>query len=204
MATSPNRFRNITPRIRVVAVDDGTLPHSTEKTYQRVLLLAVLFENLRILKIRTGSITLDGTDANDAVLHLLKSIRSNFDAVMLSSISLGGFNLVNMPKLAHDVGKPVIAIAREKPDNNAVRRALLDHFTDWRERWATVVAAGPVYSCKPMLGEPKLYYEVKGASPAFARHLIKATSAISRLPEPIRVARILARGLSAQIETMMA
>jgi hypothetical protein len=191
-------------RIRVVAVDDGTLPHLTKKTYQHALLLAVLFENLRILNIRTGSIRVDGRDANDAVMRLLKTTPCDFDVVMLSSISLGGFNLVNLPKLAHDLRKPVITITRDKPDNDAVRRALLDHFTDWRERWAAVVAAGPVYSCKPMRGEPKLYYEVKGASPTFARRLIKANAAISRVPEPLRVARILARGLSAQIETTMA
>lgn len=180
-------------RIRVVGVDDGAF--TTNKSKQRALLLAVLFQNRRILAIEIGSIKVDGTDANDVLAFLLKSIR--FDVVMLSSISLGGFNLVNIRELAYDTRKPVIAVTGERPDNNAVRKALLDHFDDWRERWKTVVAAGPVYSCKPLMDEPKLYFEVKGASSAFAREVIKATAAISRLPEPMRAARILARGLSA-------
>jgi len=191
-------------RIRVVALDDGALPHKPKQNHRHALLVAVLFGNLRILDVRTGSLSIDGTDANEAVARLVKSIRSDFDAVMLPSISLGGFNLVNLPVIAHDLHKPVIAVTRERPDNNAVRRALRDHFTDWRERWKTVVAAGPNYSYKPMSGEPSLYYEVKGASPSFARRLIKASAAISRLPEPMRVARILARGLSVQATTTVA
>lgn len=180
-------------RIRVVGVDDGAF--TTNKSKQRALLLAVLFQNCHILAIEIGTIKVDGTDANNVLAFLLKSIR--FDVVMLSSISLGGFNLVNIRELAHDTRKPVIAVTGERPDNKAVRKALLDHFDDWRERWKTVVAAGRVYSCKPLRDEPKLYFEVKGASTAFAREVIKATAAISRLPEPIRAARILARGLSA-------
>jgi endonuclease V-like protein UPF0215 family len=190
----PNHFRSIMSKMQVVAVDDGTLP--INKRDQRALLLVVLLRNLRILDIRIGSIEIDGTDANDVLASLLRSIRSNFHVIILSSISLGGFNLVDMPKLAHDLRKPVIVVTREKPDNNAVRKALRDHFPDWRERWRAVVAAGRLYSCKPMMDEPRVYFEVEGASVSFARAIIKATAAISRLPEPIRVARILARGLS--------
>jgi endonuclease V-like protein UPF0215 family len=55
--------------------------------------------------------------------------------------------------------------------------------------------AGPLYSCKPVPDEPKLYFEVKGESPAFARRMITSSSFVSRLPEPVRVAGVLAKGL---------
>ena len=161
-------------------------------------LLAVLFEDSQISSVKMGRIEVDGRDANRVVRSLLRSMR--FDAVMLSGISFGGFNLINIDKLAHDTRKPVIALTGDKPDNKAVRTALRDHFDDWRERWQMVLAAGRVYSCKPLKDEPKLYFEVKGASPAFAREVVRATAVISRLPEPIRVASILARGLSSLIE----
>lgn len=179
--------------IRIVGVDDGAF-QADRKHSQRALILAVLFQGLRILAVRIGSIDVDGSDANSALVCLLRSMR--FDAIMLSGISFGGFNLVNIERLAHDLHNPVIAVTGERPDNASVRRALRGHFADWRERWQIVVTAGPVYSCKPLKDEPRLYFEVKGASYAFARELIKATAIISRLPEPIRVAGILARGLS--------
>jgi endonuclease V-like protein UPF0215 family len=116
---------------------------------------------------------------------------------MLSGISFGGFNLVDMKRLARSSGRPIIAVIREKPSNKAVYDALRKHFTDWRQRWRIVQNAGPLYSCKPLAREPRLYFEVRGLSPALARRVIVPSCLISRLPEPVRVAGILAKGLGA-------
>jgi endonuclease V-like protein UPF0215 family len=115
---------------------------------------------------------------------------------MLSGISFAGFNVIDIAELAQSTRKPVIAITGSRPDNAAVRRALRKHFIDWQERWRMVKNAGRLYAFKPLPQEPSLYFEVKGASPSFAKKAIDSTATISRLPEPIRVAGILARGLS--------
>ena len=179
--------------MRVVGVDDGAFP-SSNREQQHTNLVAVLFQSLQILAARVGRIEVDGRDANRVLEKLLRTIR--FDAVMLSGISFGGFNLVDISNLARATRKPVLAILGEKPDNSAVRNALRAHFSDWEERWRMVRAAGRLYSYKPLPKEPKLYYEVKGAPPYVARSIIASTATISRLPEPVRVASILARGLS--------
>jgi len=114
---------------------------------------------------------------------------------MLSGISFAGFNLVDIKLLARRVGKPVIAVIRERPDNKAVRDALRKHFVDWRQRWRAVKNAGRIHSCRPLADEPRLYFEVRGCSPASARKIILSSSTISRLPEPVRVAGLLAKGL---------
>ena len=141
-----------------------------------------------------SAVQVDGTNANGVLLTLLKKMR--FDAVMLSGISFAGFNVVDIEDLAARSRRPVIAITGEKPDNNAVRNALRDHFKDWKNRWRMIRAAGRTYRFKPRADEPPLYFEVRGASHVFAEDCITATARISRLPEPIRVAGIVARGLS--------
>lgn len=190
---SRSRSKNIRRNLRIVGVDDGAFPAHKNITHHTVL-AAVLFQNSRILAVRVGRIQVDGNDANKVLTSILESLR--FDAVMLSGISFGGFNLVDIAELARSTQKPVIAITGERPDNAAVRRALRKHFRDWEERLRKVRSAGPLYAFKPIPQEPKLYFEVKGASPSFARRAIASTATISRLPEPIRVAGILARGLS--------
>jgi len=127
------------------------------------------------------------------LVSLLKGFA--YDAVMLSGVSFGGFNLVDLRRIAKIVGKPAIAVIGEKPDNGAVREALRKHFGDWRERWRAVRNAGPLHSCRPLKAEPKLYFEVRGCSPAAAERFICSSSLVSRLPEPVRVAGLLARGL---------
>lgn len=185
--------RNTSLKFRIAGVDDGAVP-AFRKAGQETILVAVLFHGLAISGMRVDHIGVDGRDVNSVLARMLKGGR--LDVVMLSGISFGGFNLVDLAKLARDLRKPVVAISRDKPDNAAVRRALQTHFDDWRDRWRMVQNAGPLYAFKPLRGEPKLYFEVKGASPSFAKTAIASTAAISRLPEPIRVAGMVARALS--------
>jgi len=179
--------------MRIVGVDDGTF-HPNKKVRQCTLLVAVLFHNLRISGVRVGRIEVDGRDANKVLTSLLKGLR--YEMVMLSGITFGGFNVVDIGTLSKDLHKPIIAITGELPNNDAVRRALREHFVDWKDRWRMIRSAGKIYSYAPLQKEPRLYFEVKGATAVFAKKAIRSTATISRLPEPIRVAGILARGLS--------
>ncbi|HXZ90676.1 MAG TPA: DUF99 family protein [Candidatus Dormibacteraeota bacterium] len=189
--TFQNRFRSSSRRLhRIVGVDGGAVSGGRQG---RTVLVAALLEGPRIIDVRLGEIEVDGRDAQRVLLSLLSTL--SYDFVMLSGVSFGGFNLVDIKLLARKVGKSVIAVIREKPDNKAVRDALRKHFDDWKQRWRAVKDAGRLYSCKPLVDEPKLYFEVGGGSPALAKKVIIASSTISRLPEPVRVAGILARGL---------
>jgi len=153
---------------------------------------------MRISAIRVGHVRVDGRDSNCRLRSVLRSLQ--FDVIFISGLSLAGFNLVDIAKLARDTHRPVVAVTGDKPNNKAVKTAL-HHFADWRIRLKIVLNAGRLYSCKPLKNEPKLYFEVRGGSPHYARGIIEATSMISRLPEPIRIARIIARGLSRNVDT---
>jgi endonuclease V-like protein UPF0215 family len=192
MSRSPSRSTNRS--LRIVGVDDGAIP-AIRRAKQRALLVAVLLHGSTITAARLGSIEVDGRDVNLVLNSLLKTVR--FDAVMLSGISFGGFNLVDIRELARFTRKPVIVICREKPNNDAVRRALRKHFADWAQRWRIIQNAGKLYAFRPLSKEPQLYFEVKGASPSFAKEAIASAAEISRLPEPIRVAGMVAKGLNA-------
>lgn len=191
-----SHFKNTKRDLRIIGVDDGTFS-GRKGTGRRAVLVALLFENARILAVRIGLIQVDGRDATQVLTSLLREMK--FDVVMLSGISFAGFNLIDISKLARLTRKPVIAIIGEKPDNAAVNRALRKHFSDWRERWRIVQSAGRLYAFRPLASEPELFFEVKGASPAFAKKTIRSAAIISRLPEPVRVAGIVARGLSSLI-----
>jgi hypothetical protein len=155
--------------------------------------VTVLLQGFLISKVRLGRIEVDGTGANSILRDLLRNMA--YDVAMLSGISFGGFNLIDIDQLSRGTGKPVIAVIGERPDNVSVRKALRRHFDDWERRWRIVKNAGPLYSFKPLPNEPKLYYEVKGGSPAYARRVIASSAIISRLPEPVRVAGLVAKNL---------
>ena len=200
MDTYQNRFKKADkPDLNVVGVDDGSFA-ACKTTKGHALLLAVLLRRSKISGVRIGTIKVDGTDARTVLKSLVRTLTS--DLVMLSGISFAGFNVIDISRLAYELKKPIIAISGDRPDNTAIRKALKDHFADWETRWRCVQSAGRLYTCKPLKDEPKLYFEVKGATPDYARRVISSTAVISRLPEPIRVARIMAKGLSTTFMTL--
>ncbi|RLI47070.1 hypothetical protein DRO69_01585 [Candidatus Bathyarchaeota archaeon] len=188
---SPNVWREF----RVVGVEDGSfcresLNYNTDET----LLVCILFRRNWIESFQADTIKVDGLDASNKLITMLH--QWVFDAVMLAGISFAGFNLVDPTLVFEEFHKPVIVISRTKPDNIAVKNALLQHFEDWRIRWSIFEKLGPVYSIVSIPNEPPLYVEVVGTTPNWATKLIRASAICCRVPESIRVARLVARGLT--------
>jgi len=191
-----NASTNVRKALRTVGVDDGGFQSqwSPSRRQGKAILAAVLLNEYWIDDIRVGEITVDGLDATEILANLLN--RWTFDAVFLSGVSFAGFNLVDAHAIYKRFGKPVIVVSGDRPDNVAVKKALQKHFTDWETRWKIVRKLGRIYSAAPVVAEPPLYFEAVGLSARSAKLMIRALAVSSRLPEPIRVARLIARGLT--------
>jgi len=191
-----NASTNVRKALRTVGVDDGGFQSqwSPSRRQGKAILAAVLLNEYWIDDIRVGEITVDGLDATEILAKLLD--RWEFDAVFLSGVSFAGFNLIDARAIYDRFGKPVIVVSGDRPDNMAVKKALQKHFTDWETRWKIVRKLGRIYSAAPVVAEPPLYFEAVGLSARSAKLMIRALAVSSRLPEPIRVARLIARGLT--------
>jgi hypothetical protein len=144
--------------------------------------------------LRVGTVQVDGLDSTDVILHLLKGTQT--DVIFLSGVSFAGFNIVDSRRLHNALHVPIIIVAREKPDNASVRRALKKHFTDWKRRWELVRTLGRIHAFASSQSEQPLHFEAVGIPAAQARKIIQAYCVTSRVPEPIRVAGIMAKGLA--------
>jgi endonuclease V-like protein UPF0215 family len=115
---------------------------------------------------------------------------------LLAGVSFVGFNLLDPTAIHKTFRKPVIVISRTKPDSKAVKRALQRHFEDWRIRWAVFEKLGSIHKIVSLAGEPPIYVETLGARIGWVSKLVQAFSVCSRVSEPVRIARLVARGLS--------
>ena len=187
MNMMPNLFQDLP----VVGVEDGSFQKGlTEKA----ILAAVLFKGTWIKDVRIAKITVDGLDATEIFIKTLKGWK--FEVVMLAGISFAGFNVINPFFVQEKFAKPVIVITRTKPDNRAVKNALQRHFEDWELRWKVFEKTANFSQVSVLAGEPPLHFNVIGASVKWASSIIRALSVCGRVPEPVRVARLIARGLS--------
>jgi len=185
--------------LRVVGVEDGGFSReSSGRVAQKTLFVCVLLHENWIEDFQVEEITVDGLDASEKLISMLRCW--TFHTVMLAGVSFAGFNLVDPTLVFEEFSKPVITVSRTKPDNIAVKNALLRHFEDWRIRWSIFEKLGPIHEVVSIINEAPLYVEVVGGDIEWASGLIRASAACCRIPEPIRVARLIARGLTRKIQ----
>ena len=186
---------NVWREFQVVGVEDGGFSRKLQGCgVQKALFVCVLLRGKWINDFQVDMITVDGLDATDKLTSMLN--QWSFDAVILAGVSFAGFNLVDPTIVFEEFNEPVIVISRTKPNNVTVKNALRQHFEDWRVRWSVFEKLGSVYEVVSMPAESPVYVEVIGAELDWASRLIRATSVCCRVPEPIRVARLVARGLT--------
>ena len=138
-------------------------------------------------------ITVDGLDATRKAERLLKG--SIQVPVLLSGVTFGGFNLIDPWRIQKLCRAPTIVVVGSQPDNRAVKRALSRHFPDWKERWELIRSLGPLHKTRTMQSEGPVFFEQFGCSTREAGLFLKSWAFVSRVPEPLRVAGMVARGL---------
>jgi len=175
----------------VVGVEDGSFQKGVTK---KAILAAVLLKGIEIENAKIARITVDGLDATEKVVKMLGEW--NFGAVMLAGVSFAGFNLIDPTVVYGKFQKPVIVVSRKKPNNKAVKQALQKHFIDWKARWEIFEKLGTAFRVSVRVGELPIYIETVGTDFRTARNLVRALAIGSRVPEPLRAAKIVARGLS--------
>jgi endonuclease V-like protein UPF0215 family len=176
-----------------IGIDDGPFPPKIPNRPSHAPLVAVCLKGPRLYRVQTGWITVDGLDATDRAQALLEKLPKA--PILLSGVTFGGFNLIDPWRVQRRFRTPTVVVVGSRPDNNAVKRALVKHFPDWQERWKVIRSLGPLRSVHTMPDEPPVFYEAIGCSALEARRILANNVWVSRVPEPVRVAGLVARGL---------
>lgn len=183
--------RKVFQNMMIVGVEDGSFQKGVTR---KALLAIVLLRQANIEDVKITEITVDGLDATEKLVKILKELK--FDAILLAGVSYAGFNIIDPMVIYAKFEKPVIIVARTKPNNRAVKRALRRHFEDWKTRWKVFQQLGPVHEIVIKKEEAPIYVETVGAKVKWASNITRSLCFCGRTPEPIRVARLIARGLS--------
>lgn len=177
-----------------VGIEDGPFL-SRRMGGSKAPLLAVKLEGSHLTRVHAGWIDVDGMDATDRVLKLLSGFSFSNCPILMAGVTFGGFNLIDPRRLQRTLRTPTIVVVRSRPDNIAVKRALVRHFPDWRRRWGIIGSLGMLRSVRTVASENPLFFEAFGCSSVDARRILKSWALVSRVPEPLRVAGLVARGL---------
>lgn len=180
--------------LRLFGVEDGSFEAFPRKKGSLCFLCGVEMESSRIVSVKLERIQVDGLDATEKLVGMLVGFQG--DAIILGGITFAGFNVVDPWEVYRETGCPVIVYSGVRPDNEKMYRALRKHFPDWQKRWKIIQSLGPIIATETFPGEPTIYFEAIGCTEGYAENVLRSATLISRIPEPVRVAGIIARGLS--------
>jgi len=179
-------------QIRLLGIDDS--PFTFTEKYTTVI--GVVMRGGEYLEcVLKSQVSIDGNDATYVCKEMVENSRhrKQLRAVMIDGIALGGFNVVDIEELYSSTSLPVITITRDEPDFEKIKVALQKNFEDWKERYS-LMRKGELHKVKTL--HNPIYVKCAGVSIDEAKEIIKLSTIRGAIPEPIRVAHLIASGIT--------
>ncbi len=185
-------IKTVKREIRILAFDDGPFE---SRSKGRTVLVGVIFRGGSFMDgLLKSEIEIDGEDAEDTIINITNKTKhkDQLRVIMLDGITFGGFNTVNIKKISERTRLPVIVYLRQSPDIKLFLEAI-GKLPNAEEKRRAVSDAGSVYDVST--GGKKIYYQCHGISKDTAAEIIKKSSTRGLVPEPLRIAHLIATGI---------
>ncbi len=173
--------------MRILGIDDSPFKN---KKRENVLVIGAFFRGgQRLEGILATKIAKDGNNSTKKLIKMIENSKfySQIRAIMLDGIALGGFNVVDINKLSKHVKIPVIVVMRDYPNLEKIYYALKKIRKQGKIK--LIAKAGTIYKAE------KIYIQISGIKIEDAKKVVKICTTHSHIPEPLRIAHIIASGI---------
>jgi endonuclease V-like protein UPF0215 family len=175
-------------RRHLIGIDEGPFEKFSSPD---VAVVAVMMEGSDLVEaVATRRFPVDGEGATEFLARWIGSLRCQpaLQGVLLGGITFAGLGVVDVPALADALGLPVLNVNRRRRSNDAIRQALeTAHLT---HRFPAVEHAP-----EPIEAAPGLWVGAAGIDPDTACAWARDACAKSQIPEPLRLAHLIAAAL---------
>ena len=136
------------------------------------------------------SIEVDGMDATHKIVSMVRrsKFREQLKCIFLSGLTFGGFNIADINEINRRTGIPVVVVMRKMPNFQDIERALMN-VENYEERIRTIQKAGEIHSLN------ELFVQLAGCNEDEARLFLKASTLKGKMPEPLRIAHMVASAI---------
>lgn len=137
-----------------------------------------------------GEATVGGDDSTERLLRLYRRLaREDVNVIMLSGCVISLYNIVDVDSLASRSGVPVIALTYR--ESRGIEGAIRHHFPDPARKLELYRKLGERVPMKMHTGY-RVFTRLAGISEGDAIRVLDAFAMQGGLPEPVRVAKLLA------------
>lgn len=175
-------------RPHLLGIDDAPFEKGQREA---VAIVGVMMEGAdQVESVAVSSFSVDGADATTFLGDWVTGLRSraSLQGVVLGGITLAGLGVVDVTALAARVGAPVLVATRRRPHDHELCEAL--RAAGLAERVALVERSPRAVSVAD-----GLHVAWAGTDRDEAVRLVRATLGKAQLPEPLRLAHLVARAI---------
>ncbi|MFZ1077448.1 MAG: DUF99 family protein [Nitrosotalea sp.] len=139
-----------------------------------------------------GKATIEGDDATDAMISMYEKLdRNDISFILVSGLIISMYNIVDMIKLWKKTKIPIIGVTYEESDG--MEEAIRHHFPDSYESKMKQYQNLGTRTKISLHTKHDIYLRVEGCDIKEAKKLLDTFTLQGAVPEPLRVAQILAK-----------
>ena len=173
--------------IRVIGIDDSPFNKFTDK---KVLVVGVVMRGGSWIDgILSTKVSVDGNDSTKKLISMINKckFKPQLQCIFLDGIAVAGFNIIDVRELSKKTKLPVITIIRTKPNIPKIKSTLIK--INQRQKIKLIEKAGKVVKID------NIFAQLIGIDFEKARKILEIVCTRSFIPEPIRLAHLIASGV---------
>lgn len=141
-----------------------------------------------------GHSTVGGDDATDAILAMYEKLgRSDVSFLLIAGIVISLYNIVDVKRISEKIGLPVIGVTYE--ESAGIEEAIKHHFPDSYETKLAKYSKLGSRKKITLNTSYNLYIRNEGCTILEAKQLLDKMTLQGSVPEPLRIAQLLANTL---------
>ncbi|MBC7084782.1 MAG: DUF99 family protein [Methanomethylovorans sp.] len=185
------RLFHIKDEIRVLAIDDSPL------ISDQIMIVGAFFRGGCWLDgVMSSYVTKDGMDSTNIISEMVISSKHwrQIRVIMLDGITYAGFNPVDINHLWKITNIPIVVVMRSFPNFRKIEDALI-HLPEPKKRMDIILRAGSITKVETKDKLNPVYIQCAGIEAQHAARIVNLTATRSNIPEPLRVAHLIATGI---------
>jgi endonuclease V-like protein UPF0215 family len=174
--------------IRVIGIDDS--PFKKFSDSKSLVVGVVMRGGSWVDGILSAKVNVDGDDSTDNIVQMINKskFKPQLQCIFLDGIAVAGFNVVDVKELSKKTKLPVIVVIRRMPDINNIKKTLIK--IKKKNKIKLIEKAGKI----TRIGN--IFVQLAGIDLEHAGKILKVVCTRSFVPEPIRLAHMIASGIA--------
>jgi len=174
---------------RILGFDDAPFDKFNDK---EVLVVGTVFRGGQSIDgIISCKAKVDGSDSTNKLIDLVRKTkhRKQLQIILLKGIAVGGFNVIDINELSKKTKLPVIVVMRKQPNLRRIQLAL-KNLKDGDKKWRLIKKAGEIQKIGNLL------VQSAGIKKEKIKEILRISTLRGHIPEPLRVAHLIASGVT--------